>query len=219
MATDRRYQLRVILGGTFDPIHRGHLQYALEAAAVLGGPIRLMPAADPVHRATPGASLDHRWRMIELATAGSPELLADATEIRLGTPTYTARTLRHLRAACPDTAPVMLLGSDAFAGMPRWRDYPTVLDLGHFVHVRRPGHDDCVCDQAWAEQVARRSVADPAELFATRGGLMLELELDLIEAAATAVREAVAARQTLKRWLPPEVAAYIERHGLYREQR
>src|SRR5690606_4964519 len=115
--------LIALYGGTFDPVHNGHLAIARTAATALGCRVRLMPAADPPHRPPPGASAHQRASMLDLAVEGDDLLCVDRREMQRDGPSYTVQTLRDLRAAEPDTPVALLVGADSFLGLPAWREW------------------------------------------------------------------------------------------------
>ena len=132
--------LRVFYGGTFDPVHHGHLAIARAAHVTLGVPVALMPAADPPHRPPPGASAADRVAMLELALAGEPGLALDLRELARPGRSYSVDTLRALRDELGEAAPLALLvGADSFLGLPTWKAWEALLDLAHFVVAERAG--------------------------------------------------------------------------------
>ena len=131
-----------VLGGTFDPIHLGHLAVARQAADAFGlGRVLLLPSRTPPHRPVdPSASLFHRFAMVALAAAADDRLVASDLEMGRAGPSYTADTLRALGATGLGAWQIFfLIGADAFAEIATWREYPAVLDLAHFVVCSRPG--------------------------------------------------------------------------------
>ena len=130
-----------ILGGTFDPVHIGHLRVAWEAAEALDAEVRLMPAHVPPHRPQPQASAAHRVAMLRLALAGQSRLALDERELSRPGPSYTVDTLRELRREIGSQRPLLLLvGADAYAGLPSWHDWLELYALAHLVVLTRPGH-------------------------------------------------------------------------------
>lgn len=209
--------LRVYYGGTFDPVHDGHLAIARAARDTLDATIRLMPAADPPHRAPPGANAAQRARMLDLAVAGEPRLLVDTRELARAGRSYTVETLRELRREIGDAAPVALLvGADSFLDLPQWREWQALFDLAHFVVAQRPGSP---LEQGLAPElaalVAGRDAADAAALRAAPAGRVLRLNQPLHAESASEVRQRIAAGQPWQDLVPAPVAVYIERHGLY----
>ena len=134
--------LTVFYGGTFDPVHCGHLGVARHARDRLDATIRLMPAADPPHRAPPGADAVHRARMLDLAVAGEPRLTVDRRELQRATPSYSIDTLHEVRRELGPKAPVALLvGADSLLGLSGWKDWQALFGVAHFIVAERPGVD------------------------------------------------------------------------------
>src|SRR5690606_32619729 len=126
--------LRVLYGGTFDPVHLGHVAVARAARDALDAEVAFMPAADPPHRAPPGAPAADRAAMLDIAIAGEPRLQLDLRELRREGRSWTVDTLRALRAGIGMDAPVALLvGADSFAALPTWKEWRALFGLAHFV--------------------------------------------------------------------------------------
>lgn len=209
----------VLYGGTFDPVHDGHLAIARAARDTLQAEIRLMPAADPPHRPPPGAGATDRAAMLELAVAGEAGLRVDLRELRRDLPSRSVDTLRELRREIGDERPVaLLLGADSFAGLPGWKEWRALPGLAHFVVASRAGSplDHDRLDPALAEAIEGRVVDDPAALRAAPAGAVMYLRQPLHPQSATAIRAAIVAGGAWRDLVPAAVAAYIERHGLYR---
>ena len=203
-------------GGTFDPVHAGHLAVARTVRDAFGAEVNLVPAADPPHRAAPGASALHRAAMIEAALADEPGLVLDRRELQREGPSWTAVTLARLRAERgPDQPLAWVLGADAFRGLPTWHDWTRLFDLAHLVVLTRPGHGLDDLPGTLAEQVATRWAAGPSGLSARPAGRVLRLAMAPHPASATELRRRLAAGESPGPWLPPAVEAYIRHHGLY----
>ncbi|WP_238978737.1 nicotinate-nucleotide adenylyltransferase [Novilysobacter arseniciresistens] len=210
--------LTVFYGGTFDPVHNGHLGVARHARDRLDATIRLMPAADPPHRDTPGAGAIHRARMLDLAVAGEPRLKVDRRELSRTTRSWTIDTLQGIRRELGDAAPVALLvGADSLLGLPQWKDWQALFELSHFVVAERPGIDlsPSVLPGPLAGWLDGRWTDSVAALNRAPGGRVLRLRQPLHEGSATAIRARVAAGRPLAGLVPDAVAAYIARHWLY----
>ncbi|MCX9154717.1 nicotinate-nucleotide adenylyltransferase [Niveibacterium sp. 24ML] len=209
-----------ILGGTFDPIHNGHLRLAEEAVTQLGlGRIRLIPAGRPAHRGAPGASAAQRLDMVQLAAAENPRLEVDAAEVLSEAPSYTVPTLERLRAELGDARQlVLLLGADAFAGLPSWHRWTTLFELAHIAVATRPGHtlELAALSPALAEQCRQRESAADA-LQARPHGCIVRFPITALDISATAIRTLCARRESPRYLLPEGVVDYIAQHGLYLE--
>jgi nicotinate-nucleotide adenylyltransferase len=205
-----------ILGGTFDPIHHGHLRVAWEAAEALDAELRMVPAAVPPHRPQPGASAPQRLAMLEAALAGQDRLRADDRELRRGGASYTIDTLAELRAEIgPERPLVLLVGADAFAGLSSWHRWRELFDLAHVGVLTRPGHGGVFEAELAGEWFTRR-VDGAAALRARPHGTILPIEVTPLDVSATAIRALVAAGRSPRFLLPDAVLAVIEREGLYR---
>jgi nicotinate-nucleotide adenylyltransferase len=203
-------------GGTFDPIHQGHLAVARSAAAQLGGIVHLVPCADPPHRARPVASAEQRAHMIALAIQDDPCLALDRRELRRAGASYTLDTMRELRDELGPARPVAcLIGADAFRGLPSWRGWRELFDLCHLVALTRPGHRLDALDPLLEAELQPRRRRAPAPLHAAPAGLVLELEVPAWEVSSTGVRAALAAGEPVGRWLPGPVLGWIAANGVY----
>jgi len=183
-----------LFGGSFDPIHHGHLIVAGAVAEALGlDELRFMPANEqPLKARGHGASAADRTAMLELAIAGAAGFSLERAEVDRPGPSYTVDTLRLLRAREPESDFVVLLGTDAAAGLDRWREPAELLKLARVAVFARPGAESVAEARIW------RSVPVPA-----------------IEISATAIRERVRTGRSVRYWVPDAVADYIARHRLY----
>lgn len=214
---ERRRALLVFQGGTFDPVHCGHLAIAEAAHDLLRTPVRLLPSADPPHRAPTAASARQRADMLELAAEGRCGLRVDLGELERGVPTRTIDTLQAVRATAGARCPIaFVLGADSFLGLPTWKGWPGLLDEAHWVVAGRAGHPIDHADAPPMDALAGRWTDDPDTLRATRGGRVLRLEQPLHPASASLIRTLVAAGEPAWRNLVPDaVAGYIDHHRLY----
>jgi len=190
-----------LFGGTFDPIHIGHLTVAWEAAELLDAEVRLMPANVPPHRSPPLATPAERVAMLRAALAGQSRLVLDARELERDGPSYTIDTLRELRAEQGERPLVLLLGADAFAGLPGWNRWRELFDFAHVGVLSRPGVD-ALPPAELAEEAAARRVDDVAALRAEPCGKLIELAVTPLEVSATRIRELLAAGRDPRYLLP-----------------
>lgn len=215
-----RVRLIILYGGTFDPVHNGHLAVALAAQALFRSDVQLLPCADPPHRPPASASAVQRAEMIELAIAGRPGLHCDRRELRRAGPSYTLLSLREWRDECGPQQPLAwLIGRDAFLGLPDWHDWQALFGLCHFIVADRPGQHTRPMPDALSAACAARWCQDPGELQTAPGGWVFRLHLPLRAESSTAIRAGLAGRRGQAGGhddLPAPVAAYIARHGLYR---
>lgn len=182
-----------ILGGSFDPIHHGHLIVAQLAREALGlDRVLLLVSANQPLKERHGVAAVHRLRMTELAAEGIPGLEVDGREVARGGTTYTVDTLRELGNEYPGVSLVLLLGSDAAAQLPQWREVEELLRLAHPVAFRRAG----------------AAVPEGFE----------EIVVPAMELSSTAIRARAAAGLSLRGWVPERVADYISGLDLYRTQ-
>ncbi|MEA5124856.1 nicotinate-nucleotide adenylyltransferase [Xanthomonas floridensis] len=214
-------QLHLYYGGTFDPIHLGHLAIACAARDELGAVVHLVPAADPPHRPAPGATATQRAQMLALALAGQPGLVLDDRELQRaragGAPSYTVDTLRELRATLgPHTPIAWLLGADAFVELSHWHQWEALFGLAHFIVAARPGTAlDLAQAPALAAAVQGRWAARVDELAASPAGRLWRLQQPLRGESASAVRARIASGADWQGLVPAAVAGFIGEHGLY----
>jgi nicotinate-nucleotide adenylyltransferase len=209
--------LHVFFGGTFDPIHNGHLAIARAAHEALGADIHVMPAADPPHRPPPGASAQDRAEMVRLAIAASPGLVLDLRELERAGRSWSIDTLRALRTQLGAQAPIAwLVGADSFRDLPAWKDWEALFGLTHFVVAERPGHPiDSTLVVSLQRALDGRWAEDAQALRACPAGRVLVLHQTLHLHSATGVRERIGAGLPWRDLVPPAVADYIVEHQLY----
>jgi nicotinate-nucleotide adenylyltransferase len=209
--------IHINYGGTFDPVHNGHLAVARSAAEQLRGVVHLVPGADPPHRARPAANAAQRAEMLRLAIGGDARLALDLRELRRGGASYTVDTLRELRVELGADFPIAcLVGVDAYRGLASWRDWRELFELAHLVVLTRPGHTlDELAPELDAETAARRCT-DTARLAQSPAGCVLTLDVPAWPVSSTQVRAAIASNGSLAGLVPPLVADYMETCRLYR---
>ncbi len=210
-----------IFGGTFDPVHLGHI--ALADAALRELPLAevlWLPSGSPGHRAPPVARAAQRLSMLELALAGNPRFRIDAAELAADEPTYTVHTLTRLRMQLGTVQPlVLLVGADSFLSLPPWLRGRELFDLAHIAVADRLGHqhDASAMPAELALEVGRR--AAPAERLDTcASGTVVRFDMPQLEISSSAVRAAIAAGKSAGHLLPGAVLAYIDAHRLYRKE-
>ncbi len=207
-----------VFGGTFDPIHLGHLRLAEEMAEAVGlASVRFVPAGRPPHRGAPCIAGQHRLEMARRAVAGNPRFVVDDREIRRDAPSYTVDTLADLRTELGDAQPVwLLLGADAFLGLPGWHDWRRLFALAHIAVAERPGapllQSDALPETLRAEIAARQVADGPA---AGPAGAVLLRHMTPLAISATAIREALAHGRSVRYLLPDAVLDYIQENRLY----
>ncbi len=212
-----------ILGGSFDPVHRGHMQLARDALGRLPiGELRLIPAAQSWQKPAPTAA-SHRAEMVRLAIADEvPDirrrLVLDMREIERGGATYTVDTLRELHQLLPATSLVMVMGGDQFERIDTWREWHSLLTLAH-VAVARRGSAPLSPRPALASWHAAHRVIAAAELAASPAGRTVEFEMSPMDVSSTEVRSQLANPNVdpdrLATMIPSAVLDYIRTHRLY----
>ena len=201
-----------LFGGTFDPVHNGHLHAAKTVLAVLGiDQIRLVLSARPSHKDTTGASLEQRWDMLSLACAEQPGLIADDREMHRTRPSYTVETLEAVHAESPGEDLVWVIGSDAYALLESWYRWQEVLDLANLIVLRRPGEFPALSDAMKAYTKAHQ--VDSLSDCHNGGIFMLEDSMQVV--SAQEIRAGLAAGKTVSHLIPSAVALYIRDNGLY----
>lgn len=211
-----------VLGGSFDPVHRGHVALAREARRLLNvDRVLLLPCAAPPHK--PGRTLAarfHRLEMLYLATEDQPGLCVSTFEIARGGVHFTIDTLRALRGRTPAVAPVFVCGGDALAEIASWRDYESLLDEFDFAAVIRREDAGGERRSDWPESVRRRlSPLPPAiGLAPGAGGRVFTLDGPVPAVSSSLVRDRCAAGDPIDALVPARVARYIQRHRLYSEE-
>lgn len=182
-----------ILGGTFDPIHNGHLRAAWEAAELLGAEVRLIPAHVPPHRAPPVANPAQRLALLRAALEGQRGLSVDDRELRRDGPSYTIDTLLDLREEIgPERPLILLLGADAFLGLPEWHRWRELFDHAHIGVLTRPGHE-LQPGASLRIKIASRRCTTPQSLLESPAGRVLPIEITPLDISASRIRELLAA--------------------------
>jgi len=211
----------ILYGGTFDPVHNGHLAVAEAVAAAFAVTVHLIPAADPPHRAPPGASATQRAEMLDLAVAGHPGLRVDRRELTRGGASFTIDTLHEARNELGPDAPVIwLLGSDALVGLASWKHWRGLFELAHVLAYKRPGSE---LDHDWLKQhapdvfaeIAARWCANEALTQRPAGGFSIFQPTVERPESASDVRSLASENGGWMTLVPPSVAGYILDRRLY----
>ncbi|MDP1929433.1 MAG: nicotinate-nucleotide adenylyltransferase [Thiobacillus sp.] len=207
-----------IFGGTFDPIHIGHLRLAEEMAEGLGlSRVRFIPAGQPPHRGAPRTPATHRLEMVRRAISGNPRFEVDAREVQRPDPSYTVDTLTALRAELGNEQPLwLLLGADAFSGLPGWHEWRQLFALANIVVATRPDAEAIQTGNLPEElkhelsqrQVQNGSATGPA------GSVVLQ-QMTALDISATRIRTTLARQGSARYLLPDAVLDYIHQHQLY----
>jgi nicotinate-nucleotide adenylyltransferase len=208
--------LHLNYGGTFDPIHNGHLAVAHSAALQLDARVHLVPCADPPHRTPPVANATQRAQMVRLAIGDDPHLVLDTRELRRAGASYTLDTARELRAELGEgVAIACLIGADAFGGLHTWHGWRELFELTHLVALTRPGHSLDALAPELDEALRPRWSASRSALRGAPAGAVIELQVPTWDVSSTAVRAALATGEPLQRWVPAAVLDWIALNGVY----
>ena len=205
-----------ILGGTFDPIHWGHLDMADVAVNELKlTRLFVITSNVPPHRPQPLASSYHRFAMVSLAVLDRPDWRAADLELRHDAPSFTSRTLDlfHDRGYLSSEL-FFVIGADAFAEIASWRDYPRILDGAHFAVVSRPGFSVKELPRR-LPRLADRMARPPIDEVAQIDPLIILIDAPTADVSSTAIRERLANGEDIAGLVPPHVQQHIEHHGLY----
>ncbi|MES2859374.1 MAG: nicotinate-nucleotide adenylyltransferase [Pseudomonadota bacterium] len=215
-------RLRVYYGGTFDPVHHGHLAVARHACDALDACTWLVPAHDPPHKGATRADALQRAEMLDLAVTEQPRIAVDRRELGRAGPSYTVDTLGELRAELGEAAPIAwLIGADSLLQLASWHRWRELFERAHIVAVQRPGAEvDAAVLRLGAPEVLaeidQRWLPPAALGDAAHGGFALLPMPALRPESSTELRRRIHAGEPWQDWVPPTVAAYIVRHGLYR---
>lgn len=198
-----------LLGGTFNPIHNGHLRLALEIYERLSlAEVRLIPSAQPPHRAVPSVSSQLRLEMVQAAIAGVTGLIADDRELQRDGPSYMVDTLLSLRAEYPDNPLCLILGSDAFMNLNSWYQSKQIIKLAHIIVVRRPNTVLTIQNINQTNQLN--------QLYTSKAGKIWVEELPDMAISATQIRDLIAAGNNPNYLLPLAVLDIINHNRIYR---
>ena len=205
-----------ILGGTFDPIHFGHLRTALDVQQALGlDQVRFIPLRRAVHRDQPETPAELRLQMVQAAIAEEPCFIADDRELQRSGDSYTVDTLGSLRREFPEQPLCLLLGTDAFNGFADWHRPEEILRLAHLVVMQRPGGVE-PSDPRVREMLKRHGCGQPSLLRGQNGGLIYRQGVTQLDISATRIRALVVSDQSPGYLLPTPVLGLIREYGLYR---
>ena len=203
-----------IFGGTFDPVHIGHLRTAYELRIRLGlDRVHFIPAAVPPHRSQPAAAPGLRVAMLEAALADDPYAVVDPRELERAGPSWTIDTAESLRAEFPDHALCLLLGMDAFLGLASWRDWERLLTLVNIVVARRPGARLSPV-ASLGLLLAERCVDAASSVWQTAGQILVQ-DVTQLEVSATDLRASIRAGIEPRFLVPDAVRHIIDTSGCY----
>jgi nicotinate-nucleotide adenylyltransferase len=205
-----------IFGGTFDPVHFGHLRPALEVQQALElNEIRFIPAGQPPHREVPHATASQRLSMLQAAIEDQPGFVVDEREIRREGPSYMVDTLVSLREELDQVPLCLILGYDAFLGLPSWHQWQQLIGLCHLVITHRPGWNHADLDETLQSLVQQHEMTPEQMLGQAAGGLVF-IPVTQLDISATDIREQIRAGQDIRYLLPDLVYEMIKEQQLYR---
>ena len=203
-----------VFGGTFDPIHNGHLETVKAVSEACGlGRVLFIPSATPPHRDAPGATAKQRLEMVALAIADVPNFVLDDREFRRPPPSYTYHTLSSLAEEMPEHVCCFILGVDALLGIERWHRWQELLDMANFIVMERPGYASPTPLPDWWQT---RKITSVDELGRRPGGQILELVIEPRAVSATEIRYGIANGVDVSAMVPGNVWHYIQENKLYR---
>jgi nicotinate-nucleotide adenylyltransferase len=209
-----------LFGGTFDPVHFGHLRLAEEAISYLAlGGVRWIPAGQPPHRGTPQVTAQQRLEMVLRATGNNARFSVDACEVEAATPSYTVNTLERLRHELgPAQSLVLLVGADAFAGLASWHRWRDIFSLAHIAVSHRPGFpvEASGLPHELATEFNDRRLPEVGGLKRAPAGGIATFAMTQLAISATQIRELLANGLSARYLLPDTVLDYIDLHQLYK---
>ena len=204
-----------VFGGTFDPIHYGHLRTAFEVLQALRfAEVRFMPCGTPPHRGTPVAAPEQRLAMVRAATEGQHGFVVDDRELSRDGPSYSVDTLTALRGEFPLRPVALIIGMDAFLGLPKWYHWQEILQLAHIVVAHRPGWKAPDIGPL-GELLAERGTHRIGDLHQAKSGHIYILDVTQLEISSTDIRDLVTAGRDPRFLMPDAVRQYILDSGCY----
>ena len=204
-----------LFGGTFDPIHYGHLRTAFELWQLLGlQQVRFLPTGNPPHRESSLAPAELRLQMVRAAIAGQPGFVADDREMRRSGMSYTVDTLLDLRREYPERSLCLLLGMDAFLGVPHWHRWREIFDLAHVVVAHRPGWKAPITGPL-GEVMVDRGTGSIRELHTRTAGRIFVHAVTQLEISSTDLRALIQGNRDLRYLVPEAVRDLIVSSGCY----
>jgi len=209
-------QLIGILGGTFDPIHNGHIRLALEAQVQLKlDQIRLIPVNIPPHRAKPIASTVQRQRMIELAIKDQSCFSIDCRELESEEISYSINTLKSLREEFPEDALCLILGRDAFNKIDSWKDWQELLHYAHIIVANRPNESSTKLTGELQSWIEKNLITDHTLLKNNLSGNIHFINIPMLDISSSMIRQLCSEQKAIDNLLPTTTQTYIKDNHLY----
>lgn len=211
--------MRALLGGTFNPPHQGHIRAGLEAVNVIGvNKLGLLPCKLPPHKRAPETRAVHRLNMLELVCQNDPALYVEPIELSLPAPSYTVKTLRHLRREMGNEPLFFLLGEDSLYNLPSWYEWQSLLNYCHIVVMRRSGASGKP-DAALQKWLDTHQSSQLTSFYNQPSGRVYLTDSQDYAVSSTQLRDALSSKQNtnsvVTEWLDPAVLHYIKQHKLY----
>ncbi|QBX85893.1 nicotinate-nucleotide adenylyltransferase [Enterobacter roggenkampii] len=216
---DSMHSLQALYGGTFDPVHYGHLKPVEILANLIGlQRVTIMPNNVPPHRPQPEATSEQRKEMLALAIADKPLFRLDERELRRDTPSWTSQTLQEWRTEQgPDQPLAFIIGQDSLLNFPTWHKYETILENSHLLVCRRPGYPLTMREAQYQQWLEDHLTANVEDLHNQPAGKIYLSETPWFDISATLIRERLQQGLACDDLLPAPVLAYIHTHGLYQK--
>lgn len=210
-------QMIGLLGGTFNPIHNGHLRMAQELAETLElDEVRFIPAALPPHKASPDVSAEQRAHMVQLALADNPLFKLDTSELARTGPSYTIDTLIGLREELgPETSLVLFMGTDAFRQLDRWHRWQELLDYCHIALGQRPHPNSEALSQTLEQYLSAHYSEHSADLKSQAAGYITMQHITALDISSTAIRSRLQQGLSLRYLMPDNIIRYLQENKLY----
>ena len=211
-----------VFGGTFDPIHNGHIFPVLAAAEKADiKKVALMPCYIPSHKSPATASSEDRLKMVELICADYPLFYPDPRDINRGKPTFSIDSLKEIRQAMPTTPICFFIGTDSLQNLFTWHDLPTLFTLCHFVVCARKG-DSVNAMQSYPNKhtqlktlLNQRQISNPMALHNSLAGHIYIADTEVLTVSSSLIRQQLKKNQSVANFLPPKILDYIQQHKLY----
>jgi nicotinate-nucleotide adenylyltransferase len=211
-----------IFGGTFDPVHYGHINPALSVKAALNlRQLRFIPNRQPPHRADPWLSVDQRLRLLHTALSDYPDVMIDERELEREGPSYMVDTLASLKQEFPNESLCLIIGMDAFLGITSWFRWRSLFDYCHLVVINRPGFDESSVAQRFDEPdynfLKQRMSSDADALMAQDSGRILLQSVPQLDISSTRIRDNLTNEELIAQWMPDQ--AYRKLRGFINDDR
>ena len=205
-----------ILGGTFDPVHFGHIGLAKDVYQICElAEVRLIPLHTPFHRQVPSASPEQRLQMLCLAIKEEEGLVVDERELQRGDVSFTVDTLRSFREEIGQQALCLIMGVDAFQSLNSWHQWTSIIEYAHIIVARRPGTEKKIASSELSELYKNNVTTVFSDLHAQQSGKILDVDIIEHDVSSTRIREIISKKQDVQSLLPDEVISYIKKEDLY----